>query len=52
MTIDEYDEYIKQFLKKPVDGFNKLSKDNAFYKPMIELIQFLYKNDFLVYIIS
>ena len=52
MTLDEYDKYIKQFLKKPVDGFNNLSKGNAFYKPMIELIQFLYKNDFLVYIVS
>ena len=52
MTIDEYDKYIKQFLKKPTKGFNNLKKGDAFYKPMIELIEFLQKNDFLVYIVS
>ena len=52
MTIEEFDKYIKHFLNLPTEGFNNLTKGTAFYKPMIELINFLYKNDFLVYIVS
>ena len=52
MTIEEADIYTKNFAKRPAEGYNNLKKGDAFYKPMIEVVEYLRKNDFLVYIVS
>ena len=52
MTIEEADIYTKNFVNRPVEGYNNLKKGDAFYKPMIEVVEYLRKNDFLVYIVS
>ena len=31
MTLDEYDKYLKDFLKQPADGYNNLLRGNAFF---------------------
>lgn len=52
MTLEEYDAYVKAFMKKPVEGFTNLTYGQAWFKPMIEVIDYLNKNDFTVYICS
>ena len=52
MTLDEYDKYIKDFLNKPSDGYNNLLRGNAFFIPMLEIIEYLQKNQFNIYIVS
>ena len=52
MTLDEYDKYIKDFLNKPSDGYNNLLRGNAFFIPMLEIIEYLQKNEFNIYIVS
>jgi len=52
MTLDEYDKYIKNFVNKPSDGYTNMKRGDAFYKPMLELIEYLQNNDFNVYITS
>ena len=52
MTIEDYQQYIKDFDDKPADGYENLKRGDAFYKPMLELIEFIQKNDFNVYISS
>ncbi len=52
MTPDELMEYTREYMKTPADGFTNLTKGDAFYKPMVSLIDYLQANDFTVYIVS
>lgn len=52
MTVDEYKDYVKEFMKKDAVGFKNLTYGNATYKPMIQLVIFLQDNNFKTYICS
>lgn len=52
MTIDDYYLYIKKFGNTPSYGFNNLKLGDGFFKPMLQVIEYLQKNDFSVYIVS
>jgi FMN phosphatase YigB (HAD superfamily) len=52
MTIEETDAYTKAFLDQPAEGYNNLKRGDAFYKPMVEVVNYLKKNNFTVYIVS
>jgi phosphoglycolate phosphatase-like HAD superfamily hydrolase len=52
MTLEEYDKYLKDYLNHPADGYNNLMRGDAFFIPMLEVIDYLQKNDFSIYIIS
>lgn len=52
MTPAEYKNYIENFMKKPVEGLTNLKWGEAFYLPMVEVIKYLEKNDFTVYVVS
>ena len=52
MTVEEYRDYVKEFLKNDAVGFKNLKYKDATYKPMIQIIKFLQDNDFKVYICS
>jgi len=52
MTLEQYQQYIKDFVNQPAEGYENLKRGDAFYKPMLELIEYLQKNDFKVFITS
>ena len=52
MTVDGYRQYVREFCKRPVVGFDKMTFKDAFYKPMIEVVNYLDENGFTVYICS
>ena len=52
MTIEEYQQYIINFINQPCEGYENMKRGDAFYKPMLELIEYIQKNDFNVYITS
>ena len=52
LTVEQYQQYIKDFVDKPSEGYENMKRGDAFYKPMLEIIEFLQKNDFNVYINS
>ena len=52
MTVDDYYLYIKNFASQPSYGFNNLTLGEAFYKPMLQVIEYLQKNEFTVYVVS
>ena len=52
MTPDELMDYTREYMKTPADGFTNLTKGDAFYLPMVSLVEYLKANDFTVYIIS
>ena len=52
MTVDEFYDYAVEFGKKYTDSFNNMRYIDGFYLPMVELVEYLYENDFTIYVIS
>lgn len=43
MTIEEVDKYTKEFVSEEADGYNNLKRGDAFYKPMLQVVEYLKK---------
>ena len=52
MTNEEFEKYFLDFLQKDAGGFENLKYADLFYKPMLEVVNYLRKNDFTVFIVS
>ncbi len=52
MTIDEFKAYVREFMNSEAEGFSNLTRGEAFYKPMVSLVNYLDANDFTCYIVS
>ena len=52
LTLDEFSDFVTEILLRDVDGFEGMTYGEAYYKPMIEVIEYLQDNDFKVYVIS
>ena len=52
MTIDEFDAYVKAYRDTPMESYTNMTNGQAFYKPMLQVIDYLQANDFKVYIVS
>ena len=51
-TPDEFYDYIAEFKKTPMNSYANMTLGEAFYEPMLQIIDFLEANDFTVYIVS
>ncbi|MBO4851879.1 MAG: haloacid dehalogenase-like hydrolase [Prevotella sp.] len=52
MTIAEFDNYVKEYGKKPANGFVGMTYGQSFYKPMLEVFDYLKANGFTYYVVS
>ncbi len=52
MTLKDFDRYVKEYRDTPTAGYDGMTKGEAFYKPMIQVVDYLNANDFTVYIVS
>ncbi len=52
MTLREFDAFVRSFMQEDQPGFAGLKRGDAFYKPMVEVVEFLARNGFTVYVIS
>lgn len=52
MTLDEFYGYIEEFKKQPMPSYDGMTRGEGFYKPMLEVIDYLRANEFTVYIVS
>ncbi|MBP3255800.1 MAG: haloacid dehalogenase-like hydrolase [Clostridia bacterium] len=52
MTLEEFDNYVKKYRDEQMQGYNNMTNKEAFYKPMLEVVDFLQANDFKIYIVS
>ena len=52
MTLAEFDKYVKDYAAKPANGFKNMTYADSFYKPMIEVFNYLDANDFTYYVVS
>ncbi len=52
MTVAQFDDYVKAFSARPANGFKGMSYGNCFYKPMLEVFEYLKDNGFTYYVVS
>jgi len=52
MTPEEFDAYVKAYRDTPMESYTGMTNGQAFYKPMLQVVEYLQANDFKVYIIS
>lgn len=52
MTLDEFDAYVKKYRNELTQGYNNMTNGEAFYKPMVQVVDYLQANGFKVYIVS
>ncbi|MBO6137405.1 MAG: haloacid dehalogenase-like hydrolase [Lachnospiraceae bacterium] len=52
MTPDELKAYTQEFMLTEAEGFNNLTRGEAFYLPMVSLVNYLTAHDFICYIVS
>lgn len=52
MTLEEFSDFTTEILLRDVDGFEGMTYAEAFYLPMVEVIEYLQENGFSVYVVS
>ena len=52
MTLSEFDAYVKAYAAKPANGFTGMTYGQSFYKPMLEVFDYLEDNGFTYYVVS
>ena len=52
MTVNEFSDYVVSFGKKKTASFENMRYIDNFYLPMVEVVRYLYENQFTVYVIS
>lgn len=52
MTVPELYDYAVSFGQKETESFNNMRYIDGFYLPMVEVVKYLYDNDYTIYVVS
>ena len=52
MTLAQFDAYVKNYAAKPANGFSGMTYAQSFYKPMLQVFDYLKDNGFTYYVVS
>ena len=52
MTLAQFDTYVLDYAQKPANGFKGMTYGESFYKPMLEVFDYLEDNNFTYYVVS
>ena len=52
MTLAEFDNYVKAYAAQPANGFRGMTYGQSFFKPMLEVFDYLKDNGFTYYVVS
>ena len=52
LSLKEFEEFITDFMEQDQPGFIGMKRGESFYKPMVEVVNYLSENGFTVYICS
>lgn len=52
MTLEAFNDYIQAFKKLPMPSYEGMRRGEGWYKPMLQVVEYLQANDFTVYIVS
>ena len=51
MTIAQFDAYVKAYAAQPANGFTGMTYGQSFYKPMLQVFEYLKDNGFTFYVV-
>ena len=52
MTLKEFDDYVHAFRDTPAPSYEGMTRGEAYYQPMLEVVEYLIDNEFTVYVVS
>ncbi len=52
MTLAEFDAYVKAYAARPANGFTGMTYGESFYKPMLQVFEYLRDKGFTCYVVS
>ncbi|MBQ6240446.1 MAG: haloacid dehalogenase-like hydrolase [Firmicutes bacterium] len=52
MTLNEFNDYIQEFKKLPMPSYDGMTRGGGWYKPMLQVVEYLQANDFTVFVVS
>ena len=52
MSVEEYRDYVRDFMAEPAFGFENMTYGEGFYLPMVSLVEYLHDNGFKIFISS
>ena len=52
MTVEEFNRYIQEFKKLPMPSYEGMTRGQGWYRPMLQVVDYLQANGFTVYIVS
>ena len=52
LTPQELEAYVEGFKSSPAEGFSGMTRGEAWYQPMLEVVSYLQANDFDVYVVT
>ena len=52
LTVQEFYDFVREFMKEDQPGFEGMKRGDIFYKPMLEVVEYLVQSKFTVYICS
>lgn len=52
LTPEEFNAYIQQFKELPMPSYEGMKRGEGWYRPMLEVVEYLQANDFTVYVVS
>ena len=52
MTLAQFDAYVKAYAQQPANGFSGMTYGQSFFKPMLEVFDYLKANGFTYYVVS
>ena len=51
-TLDEFDRYVQAFKKLPMPGYDGMARGDGWYRPMLQVVDYLLANGFQVWAVS
>ena len=52
LTLEEFNDYIQEFKKLPMPSYDGMTRGEGWYKPMLQVVEYLQANGFTVYVVS
>lgn len=52
MTLGEFNSYIQEFKKMSMPSYTNMTRGDGWYRPMLQVVEYLQANDFTIYVIS
>ena len=52
MTIEQFNAYVRRFKKRSMPNYSGMKRGDGYYKPMVQIVNYLQANGFTVYVVS